>query len=293
MQQKFSDRDGLIWMDGKLLEWRDSNIHVLSHGLHYASSAFEGIRVYDNKPFKLNQHIARLFHSADVLGLKIKFSVLELEDACKQVVKENNIINGYIRPFIWRGTETMLISGGSEDAHVAIAAWPVFEEKRQELRERGAKLIISKWKKPNADSSPYTTKASCIYTLATMAKNEAIANGADEALMLSSDEYLTEATTANLFLIKNNELHTPIPDCFLDGITRQTIIELAQKKGIPVYQRRISRDELSEFEAAFLTGTAIEMMPIRSIVNFEFDIFHPLIHDLIKDYSELVRANVN
>lgn len=293
MQTKFSDRDGFIWMDGELVNWRDCKIHVLSHGLHYASSAFEGIRIYNNKAFKLKEHIERLFHSAKVLNIKIKYELTDLIKACEIVIANNDIKEGYIRPITWRGTDTMLISGGSEDGHVAIAAWEVFEDKRREMRERGSKLIISSWKKPNPDSSPYTTKASCIYTLATIAKNEASAQGVDDAIMLSSDGYLTEATTANLFLIKNNEIHTPIPDCFLDGITRQTIIELAKNRGISVHERRISQDELSDFDAAFLTGTAIEIMPIKSISNFEFDISHPLIHDLTKDYSELVRANVD
>ena len=287
----FDQRDGVIWLDGKIIPWKEAKVHILTHALHYGSSVFEGIRIYDGKPFMLAEHIDRLYHSAKCLNFTIQFQKAELVQAAIEQIKQNKIKNGYVRPFAWRGTETLLIGGAAKDAHVAIAVWEFFEDARLKMRKEGAKLMISNWRKPPANSSPWSAKAACIYTMATIVKNEANLAGYDDAIMLDQSGNLTESTTSNLFLIKNKELHTPLPDCFLNGITRQTVIKLAKSRKIPVIERFIKLNEINTFQAAFLTGTAAEIVPAKSIANHILDKDHQMIKQLTDDYSNLVKSS--
>lgn len=286
-QQSFDNRAGKIWYDGEFEEWKDSKIHILNHGLHYGSSVFEGIRVYDSQAFKLKEHMERLHASAKYLKFEIPYSVNELVEKALELIKKNNVKNGYMRPIAWRGCETMLIGGNGTKIHTAIAVWESFEIGRVTTRERGINMCISSWRKPSADSSPCHSKAASIYTLATIIKIDAQDAGFDDALMLDSADNITEATTSNFFAIINNELHTPIPDCFLNGITRQTIIQVAKAAGIKVYERHIKVEELKKAEACFLTGTAIEIMPVKKIDNLEFNINHTMILKLSEEFSKL------
>jgi branched-chain amino acid aminotransferase len=286
----FEKMQGKIWLDGKICDWQEAKIHVLTHGLHYGSSVYEGIRIYNGKPFKVLEHMERLHHSAKCLGFEVPFNTDELILAMQEQIKLNNIINGYGRPVAWRGTDTMLIAGGSKIAKVAIAVWPTFED-RKDLRERGVRLCFSKWRKPAANASPYTAKAAGIYTLLTIVKNEAVDQGFDDAIMLDEAGNITESTTSNFFLITDNELHTPLPDCFLNGITRQTIIAIAKENGIKVNERKIKPEELSSAQAAFLTGTAIEIMPVKSIAEHEFDPKHELLQKIAEHYKHKVTAD--
>lgn len=287
-QIPFDKRDGKIWLNGEIIEWRDAKTHILTHALHYGSSVFEGIRIYDGKPFKLHEHLVRLKHSAEVLGLNIDYTLEELGEIATKQIELNGISNGYMRPFAWRGPEEMLIGGQKCTTNIAIAVWKTFEESRSKLREDGIRLTISNWIKPQKGSSPYTAKAACIYTIATMVKNEASLQDFDDAIMLDEKKNITEASTSNIFFVKNNELHTPYPDCFLNGITRQTVIALASQNDIKVYERFINQDEIESFDAAFLTGTAIEIMPIKCIVDKEFETTNELIKFISSEYSKLV-----
>lgn len=287
----FEHMEGKIWYNGEVVAWKDAKIHVLTHGLHYGSSVFEGIRIYNGKPFKVCEHLDRLHHSASCLGFTIPFSTGQLVAATHTQIELNKIINGYARPVAWRGTETMLIGGGSKTANTAIAVWPTFDKERQELRESGSRLCISAWRKPAANASPYSAKAASIYTLCTIVKNQAVELGYDDAIMLDNHGNITEGTTSNFFMIIDNELHTPVADCFLNGITRQTVIELAHDQGIKVHERHIKPQELESIQAAFLTGTAIEIMPIRAIENHRYDTQHPLLKNLMQSYSDLVNLH--
>ncbi len=283
----FDQREGKIWYNGKVIDWKEAKLHVLTHGLHYGSSIYEGIRVYNYKPFKLKEHMQRLEHSAKCLGFELPYSTNELCDNFLKQIKLNDVENGYGRPAAWRGSETMLIGGEGTKIHMILAVWKSFENKRHELREKGIKLCFSKWKKPNADSSPYSAKCAGIYTLCTIVKNDAVAQGYDDALLLDSRGFITEGTTSNVFFIFGNELHTPIADCFLNGITRQTFIQIAKNIGIKAVERHITKYEALKADAAFLTGTAIEMTPIQSIDGTEYNIMHPLIKRLQDEYSAL------
>ncbi|MFI4984200.1 MAG: aminotransferase class IV [Rickettsiales bacterium] len=291
IQKPFDQREGYIWLDGQMLPWQDAKIHTLTHGLHYGSSVFEGIRVYNYKPFKLKQHLQRLILSAQTLGFSLPYSLEELTKSTLEVIKLNDIKNGYFRPAAWRGSETMLICGSTADASVLLAGWPEFENKRLELRNRGVRLTIStKWRKPDPDASPYTAKAASVYTLCTMVKNDATASGYDDALMLDSKGRITEATTANFFLIIGDELHTPTPDRFLNGITRQTVIEIAHTLGIKVIEKYLTPEDLKTAAGAFLTGTAIELMPVKSIDDITYDHQHPIFTKLCAAYEKLANS---
>lgn len=287
-ERDIEQKDGFIWLDGKIIPWKEAKVHLVTHALHYGSSVFEGVRVYNGKPFKLLEHLDRFQHSTKTIGLEMPYTSQELMAHTVEQIKLNSILNGYIRPLSWRGTETLLISGGSPIAHVAILAWELFDAERNAVKERGAKLTVSKWRKPPANSSPYNTKAACIYTMATIIKNESLKADFDDAIMLDQAGNITEATTSNIFLIIKNELHTPIPDCFLDGITRQTVIELAKAKNIKVYERHIKLEELRNAEAAFLTGTASEIVPIQSVNECNLIVDHDVTKILITDYRALV-----
>jgi len=285
----FDKRSGKIWFNGQLVNWTDVKIHVLSHGLHYASCVFEGERVYDGEIFKLEDHTKRLFHSASRLGFAIPFDQETLNKSCKEIVAVQKVKNGYVRPVVWRGSEMMAISAQKTKIHVAIATWEWGSYFDPNLKLKGIKLDISKWKRPAPDTIPWDTKASGLYMICTLSKHEAERKGFTDSLMLDYQGYVAEATGANVFFkTKDNELHTPIPDSFLDGITRRSIIEIAKSKNIKIIERKIKPDELSKFVGCFLTGTAAEVTPVSQIDNYKFVVCN-FIKDLSESYQALVR----
>ena len=266
----FDDHDGFIWYDGKMVPWREANFHVLSHGLHYASSVFEGQRVYAGTIFKLAEHTERLFASASQLGFEIPFSQGYINRANYDVCKANNIDDGYVRPVAWRGSEMMGVSAQQNAIHVAIAAWEWPSYFSPEARLKGIKLQWSDWRRPDPATIPAKAKAAGLYMICTLSKHKAEAEGFDDALMLDWRGRLAESTGANIFLVINGELHTPTPDCFLDGITRRTVIGLAEAQQIPVIERIIMPEELEKADEVFLTGTAAEVTPVGQIGDLSF-----------------------
>ena len=284
--EDFSKNEGYIWFDGELINWRDAKVHVLTHGLHYASSVFEGERCYKGKIFREIEHTERLHHSANTLGFKIPYSIDEICKIRKVVLKANNIIDGYIRPVSWRGSEMMGISAQRNTIHFAVAAWEWPSYYTPESRLKGIKLQLSKWRRPSPDTAPVSTKAAGLYMICTLAKHEAEKNGCQDALMLDHRGFIAETTSANIFIIINNELHTPIPDCFLNGITRQEVIKIAEKNGIPVVERRIKLEELEKADEVFVTGTAAEVTPVSQIGNY---IFKPssICKKMIEEYTKI------
>ena len=284
--EDFSKNEGYIWFDGELINWRDAKVHVLTHGLHYASSVFEGERCYKGKIFREIEHTERLHHSANTLGFKIPYSIDEICKIRKVVLKANNIIDGYIRPVSWRGSEMMGISAQRNTIHFAVAAWEWPSYYTPESRLKGIKLQLSKWRRPSSDTAPVSTKAAGLYMICTLAKHEAEKNGCQDALMLDQRGFIAETTSANIFIIINNELHTPIPDCFLNGITRQEVIKIAKKNGIPVVERHIKLDELEKADEVFVTGTAAEVTPVSQIGNY---IFKPsrICKKMIEEYTKI------
>jgi branched-chain amino acid aminotransferase len=288
--QSFDDRDGKIWHNGKLVEWRNAQVHVLNHGLHYASCVFEGIRVYNGKAFKLTEHNERLHKSAEILGFKIPFTVEELNKACNETVAANNIVNGYIRPFAWRGSEQMAILTNKSTTHVAVASWSWPSYFGDEAKQKGLRLTWADWKRPSPETAPSASKAAGLYMICTLSKNKAVDDGFDDALMLDYRGLLCEATGANMFLVINGELHTPTPDCFLNGITRLTVIDLAKQFGIKVVERQIKPEELATAQELFLTGTAAEITPVGSIEgkygSYKFTVGE-ITNKLMTEYSKL------
>ncbi len=285
----FDKRSGKIWFNGQPVNWSDVKIHVLSHGLHYASCVFEGERVYDGEIFKLEEHTERLFHSASRMGFKIPYSQEDLNSSCKDIVAIQKVKNGYVRPVAWRGSEMMAISAQKTKIHVAIAAWDWGSYFDPNLKLKGIKLDISKWKRPAPDTIPWDTKASGLYMICTLSKHEAEKKGFTDSLMLDYQGNVAEATGANIFFKnKDNELHTPIPDSFLNGITRRCIIEIAKSKNIKIVERKIKPEELSKFVGCFLTGTAAEVTPVSQIDNHKFAVCN-VIKDLSESYQALVR----
>jgi len=284
----FADRDGFIWFNGKLNDWRDANIHVLTHGLHYASSVFEGERVYDGEIFKLTEHSERLIKSAEILGFDIGMSVEEINKACMDTVHANKIIDGYVRPFAWRGSEMMGVSAQQNKINFAVAAWVWPSYFDAETKMKGIRLKISDWKRPSPDTIPTQSKAAGLYMICTLSKHNAESEGFDDAIMLDYRGRIAEATGANVFFTKDGVLHTPDPDCFLDGITRRTVIELAKSRGIKVVERAIMPEELADFDECFLTGTAAEVTPVGSIGEHNF-VPGIICQQLIGDYENCVR----
>jgi len=284
----FSDRDGLIWFNGELVPWRDANVHVLTHGLHYASSVFEGVRVYEGEIFKLEEHTERLIKSAEILGFTIEQSADEINAACREVVVANKLVDGYLRPVAWRGSEMMGVSAQNNRINLAIAGWVWPSYFDPEARMQGIKLKLSPWKRPSPETIPTGSKAAGLYMICTLSKHEAEAEGFDDAVMLDYRGYVAEATGANIFFVKDGALHTPIPDCFLDGITRRTVIELAKARGIDVIERIILPEELTDFTECFLTGTAAEVTPVGNIDDYKFAPGQ-ICEQLINDYESCVR----
>ncbi len=289
----FDKREGFIWFNGKLVPWQDAKIHVLNHGLHYASCVFEGSRIYGGKAFKLTEHNERLCNSANILGFEIPYSVAELDAACREVIEANRVVDGYLRPVAWRGSEQMAIRTNLSTIHTAVTTWNMPAYFGDEAREKGLRLTYARWKRPSPETAPTAAKAAGLYMICTMSKNESAEAGFDDALMLDWRGYVAEATGANIFLVIDGELHTPTPDCFLDGITRRTVIELADKHGIKVNVRHIMPDELGKAQEAFLTGSAAEVTPIGSIEGELGDYNYtvgPITRRLMDDYSALVRS---
>lgn len=289
MAAPFDDRDGLIWFDGKAVDWRDAKIHVLSHGLHYASVVFEGERAYSGKIFKLHDHTLRLFKSAELLGMTIPYSVEEIDKASEEMVKASGFANAYVRPVAWRGTEMMAVSAQATKIHVSIAVWEWPSYFTPEARLRGLRLTRALYKRPSPETEPVHAKASGLYMICTLSKHAAEAKGYDDALMLDYRGQLAESTGANIFLVQNGEIHTPTPDCFLNGITRQTVIDLARKRGIKVTERAIMPDELAKSQEMFLTGTAAEVTPVSEVDEYKFTV-GPVTRALMEDYDKLVNG---
>ena len=284
----YDDRDGFIWMNGTMVPWRDARIHVLTHALHYASCVFEGERVYDGRIFKLREHTLRLADSARKLGFDLPHDIATLEQACQQVVAANGISDGYVRPLAWRGPEMMGVSAQNCRINVAIAAWTWPAYFTPEARLKGIRMTRAIYDRPAPNTAPTQSKAAGLYMICTLSKHQAEANGYDDALMLDYRGYLAEGTGANLFLVIDGKLHTPLPDCFLDGITRQTVIALAQSRGIEVIERHIKPEELNDAAEVFLTGTAVEVTPVREIDAHRFEV-GPITRQLIVDFDALTR----
>jgi len=259
----YDKRSGKIWFNSKFVDWKDAKVHVLNHGLHYASCVFEGERVYDGEIFKLEDHTSRLFHSARRMGIKIPYNESDINKASKEAVAVQKVKDGYVRPVVWRGSEMMAISAQRNKIHVAVAAWDWGSYFDPKLKLNGIKLNISSWRRPSPNSVPWDTKASGLYMICTLSKHEAESKGFTDSLMLDHQGNVAEATGANIFFKDNaGALHTPIPDSFLDGITRRCVIEIAKSKGVKIIERKIKPEELSNFIGCFLTGTAAEITPV-------------------------------
>ena len=285
----YDKRSGKIWFNGKTVEWADANIHILNHGLHYASCVFEGERVYEGEIFKLEEHTQRLFHSAKRMGIEVPYSEDEINKACKAIVNIQKVKNGYVRPLIWRGSEMMAISAQKNKIHVAIATWEWGSYFDPKLKLNGIKLDISSWRRPAPNTIPWDTKASGLYMICTLSKHEAEAKGFTDSLMLDHEGNIAEATGANIFFKdKKGEIHTPVPDSFLDGITRREVIKIAKSKNIKVIERKIKPEEMKDFVGCFLTGTAAEVTPVSQISEYKFEVCD-LIKDLNETYQNLVR----
>ena len=269
--ENFDDRSGVIWYDGNLVPWKDAQIHILSHALHYASSVFEGERCYGGKIFELRQHTERLMDGAKTMDFIIPYSADEIDDACRAVIKKNGIEEGYVRPIAWRGAGMMGVSAQDAGVHMAIAAWEWPAYFSPEARMQGIRMKWAKWRRPNPDTIPCKTKAAGLYMICTLSKHDAEAEGYSDALMLDYRGFVAEATGANIFLLMGDgKLHTPTPDCFLDGITKRTVMRLADQRGIKVVERHIRPDELGDAKEVFLTGTAVEVTPVSEIGEYTF-----------------------
>ena len=284
----FAERDGKIWFNGEFIDWRDAKVHVLTHGLHYASSVFEGERMYAGTIFKLREHTERLFYSAHELGFEIPYTVEEIDAASIQACEVNGITDGYVRPVAWRGSEMMGVSAQSNKINVAIAAWEWPSYFSPEARMNGIKLQISRWKRPSPETEPVHAKAAGLYMICTLSKHTAEAAGYQDALMLDYRGQIAEATGANIFFVMSDgKLHTPKPDCFLDGITRRSVIDLAKKRGIDVVERAIMPEEMADASECFLTGTAAEVTPVGVIGDYTFTPGE-ICRQLMEDYDRTV-----
>ena len=288
----YDKRTGKIWYNSNMVDWKDAKVHLLNHGLHYASCVFEGERVYNGEIFKLEEHTQRLFYSAKRMGIKIPYSEKDINNACKEIILVQKVNDGYVRPVIWRGSEMMAISAQKNKIHVAVAAWEWGSYFDPKLKLKGIKLNISSWRRPHPNSVPWDTKAAGLYMICTLSKHEAESKGFTDSLMLDHEGNIAEATGANIFFKDNSgALHTPVPGSFLDGITRRCVIELAKLEGIKIIERKIKPHEMSNFVGCFLTGTAAEVTPVSQIDKFEFKVCE-LIKNLSENYQKLVRKKI-
>ena len=285
----FDNRDGFIWFDGALRPWRDANVHVLTHAMHYASAVFEGERAYGGKVFAMSEHSQRLIESARILGFELPWTRDQIDAAVMETLAANGLTNGYVRPIAWRGSEQMGVSAQRTKPHLAIACWEWGAYFGPEALAKGLRLNIAPWRRPAPYTAPTKSKAAGLYMICTMSKHAAEDAGYNDALMLDWRGQVAEATGANVFFMKNGVLHTPTPDCFLDGITRRTVIGLAKKRGIEVIERTIWPEELESFEQAFLTGSAAEVTPLAEIGPWRFEV-GAMTRQLAADYSDLVNG---
>ncbi|TCP40203.1 branched-chain amino acid aminotransferase [Rhodovulum marinum] len=285
----YDDRDGFIWMDGKLVPWREANVHILTHAMHYASSVFEGERAYGGTIFKSREHSERLKKSANLIDFEIPYSVDELEAAKYEVMKANGLTDAYVRPVAWRGAgEDMGVASRRNPVRTAIAVWE-WGAYYGDAKLKGAKLDISRWKRPSPETAPSQAKAAGLYMICTMSKHAAEAKGCSDAMMFDYRGYVAEATGANIFFVKDGEVHTPKPDCFLNGITRQTVIGMLHDRQIKVVERHIEPGELEGFQQCWLTGTAAEVTPVGQIGDYNFEV-GALAREMVDSYEKLVRA---
>ena len=284
----FDDRDGWIWMDGEFVPWREAQVHVLTHAIHYGSCVFEGARLYGGEIFKLTEHTERLFRSAEILDFKIPYTVAEIDEACKQTAARMGVADAYVRPLAWRGAEQMGVSAQQGRIHVAVACWEWPSYFDPEERRRGIRLTHAKYRRPSPESAPVHSKAAGLYMICTISKHAAERAGYADALMLDYRGYVAETTGANVFLIRDGAIHTPTPDCFLDGITRRTVLDLARQRGVQVIERHIEGGELATFNECFITGTAAEVTPVSEIGEHRFTP-GDISLGLMDAYSKLVR----
>jgi len=268
--QSYDNLEGVIWYDGKLVPWTDAQVHVLTHGLHYASSVFEGQRAYGGKVFKLEEHTDRLIESARILGFELPYTAEAINQANLDVLQAQGLKDAYLRPVAWRGSEMMGVSAQANTVHLAIAAWEWPSYFDPEERLKGIRLDIAEWRRPDPATIPCKSKAAGLYMICTLSKHAAEAKGYADAMMLDHRGHVAEATGANVFFIRDGKIHTPTPDCFLDGITRRTVIDLARKRQIEVIERTILPEEMAEFEQCFITGTAAEVTPVSEIGPYRF-----------------------
>jgi len=290
MSVSFDKKDGFIWMNGRMRAWAEATTHVLTHGLHYASCGFEGERAYGGRIFKLREHTERLFFSAQEMGFAIPYSVDEIDDACRAVLEKNKLSNAYVRPVAWRGSEMMGVAAQKNTIHVAIAAWEWPSYFSPEEKLKGIKLDIAKYRRPSPETIPCRVKAAGLYMICTLSKHEAEKKGYADALMLDYRGQVAETTGANVFFVQNDTLHTPTPDCFLDGITRRTVIELARAQNYELVERAIMPEELTDFSECFITGTAAEVTPVSEIGPYHFTPGE-ISKTLMMQYAELVNSN--
>ena len=285
----YDDRDGMIWVDGHLVPWRDAKVHVLTHALHYGSSVFEGERAYNGKIFESKKHSERLIQSANYLDMPIPYSVEEIEAAKQKILEHSEAKDLYVRVIAWRGSGLdMGVASARNQVHMSVSAWE-WGAYYGDAKMQGAKLDISKWKRPSPETIPSFAKASGLYMICTVSKHEAEAKGCSDALMLDYRGYVAEATGANVFFVKDGEVHTPKPDCFLNGITRQTVMAMLKDRGIKIFERHIELNELANFTECWLTGTAAEVTPVGSIGDYEFQV-GSLTKDIAASYDKLVRS---
>lgn len=286
----YDDRDGVIWMDGEMVDWREAKIHVLTHALHYASSVFEGERAYGGKIFKSHEHSVRLLDSAKAMDIPAPYTAEQITAAKDEALKASGLTDAYVRAFMWRGSgPDMGVAAAANPVRTAIAVWE-WGAYYGDAKFQGAKLDISKWKRPSPETIPCHAKAAGLYMICTMSKHEATAKGCSDALMMDYRGYVAEATGANIFFVKDGAVHTPTPDCFLNGITRQTVIGLLKERGVEVIERHIMPEELESFEQCWLTGTAAEVTPVGQIGDYTFEV-GSLTRTIAEDYEKLVRGN--
>jgi len=289
MAGAYDDRDGFIWMDGELVPWRDARVHILTHAMHYASSVFEGERAYNGKIFKSREHSERLLKSGELLDMPIPYTVDQIEAAKEETLKANGLTDAYVRAVAWRGAgEDMGVASSRNPVRMAIAVWE-WGAYYGDAKMKGAKLDIAKWKRPSPETIPTAAKAAGLYMICTMSKHQAEAKGCSDALFMDYRGYVAEATGANVFFVKDGEVHTPIPDAILNGITRQTVIGMLQEQGITVNERHIMPKELADFEQCWLTGTAAEVTPVGQIGEYTFEV-GDITHNIAQAYEELVRS---
>lgn len=290
LEKPYHDRDGYIWVDGEFVDWRKANVHLLTHSLHYGSAVFEGDRAYEGKIFRLTDHSARLKASAEYLGYEIPYTTEQINAACEEMLAKSGLGDAYVRPVAWRGSEMMGVASKNNQIHLAIACWHwgnYFPDKM-----KGIRLVISDWKRPSPDTIPCKSKAAGLYMICTLAKDKAAATGWDDALMYDHRGRVAECTGAHIFFVRDGELHTPTNDILLEGITYDTVIKLAKKRGITVHQRDIYPSEMPHFQECFVVGTAAEVTPVREISGIHYTV-GDTVKQLASDYDQLVRGKIS